>query len=519
MDDCCGLSRTQLLRLSAAGAAGGGATGAAQLRQTSQGTAAAAAEAGLFVQDLELVTVTDDSFVLTWYTASAPPPAIPFGPAAEPAPVPADGVVRYGTDPSRLDRIAVQGGGDTAYHYVEVTGLQPGVTYYYQALSAGLAATPRLLPQLTFPAGGVVIPADPTDAQLKGILAGLLSSGVVVSAAPATVTTLVPPRGELLLTVALSNDLHIGETVSGLATADFPPGFSQAAGLPPYPVVMTSSMTADAAARGADVLLVAGDLTSAALPDELTGSRSLLDRYGRLALAGPLRPGDYVVARGNHDQPASGAAYAGRAAVGSTGLFDCVPAVYDLPHGRLTATELRGLRLIGLDTTTLDTPGGAIGDAQFAALQDALASQPRQPTLVFGHHPVTGTSANTTIAGPSFDLDRADAARLESLYARTPGVFFHHSGHTHRNLRTSSPAAPAVEFLEVAATKEYPGGFARLRVYEGGYMVSFYKSSSALARQWSQTSSGEYLGLYPGYTLGTIADRNHVVSRDFSRLR
>ena len=118
MDDCCGLSRTQLLRLSAAGAAGGGATGAAQLRQASQGAAAAAAEAGLFVQDLELVTVTDDSFVLTWYTASAPPPAIPFDPAAEPAPVPADGVVRYGTDPSRLDRIAVQGGGDTAYHYV-----------------------------------------------------------------------------------------------------------------------------------------------------------------------------------------------------------------------------------------------------------------------------------------------------------------------------------------------------------------------------------------------------------------
>ena len=516
MDDCCGLSRRQLLRLSAAGA---GVAAVTPWLQASRAAAATATGAGLSVQDLELVTVTDDSFILTWYTADGPPPAIPFAPAAEPAPVATDGLVRYGTDPSRLDRVAVQRGGATAYHSVEVTGLRPGVTYYYQAVSEGVPAAPRLMPQLTFPAGGIVIPPDPTDAQLEGILAGLLSSGVIISAAPGKITTLVPPRGELLCTVALSNDLHIGETVSGLATAAFPPGFSQVPGLPPYPVVMTSSMTADAVTRGADALLVAGDLTSAALPDELTESRSLLDRHGRLALAGPLRRGAYVVARGNHDQPKSGAAYAGCAPVGSTGLFDCLPAVYDLPQGRLTTTELRGLRLVGLDTTTLNTPGGAIDDDQFAALQHVLSRDPRQPTLLFGHHPVTDMSANTTVAGPSFDLDRADAARLESLYAKTPGVFFHHSGHTHRNLRTSSPAAPAVEFLEVAATKEYPGGFARLRVYAGGYMVSFFKSSSALARQWSQTSSGEYLGLYPAYTLGTTADRNHVVARDFRALR
>ena len=66
--------------------------------------------------------------------------------------------------------------------------------------------------------------------------------------------------------------------------------------------------------------------------------------------------------------------------------------------------------------------------------------------------------------------------------------------------------------------KEYPGGFALLKVYEGGYMVNFYKSSSDLARQWSQVSGGGYLGLYPAYALGTLADRNHVVDRDFSAL-
>jgi 3',5'-cyclic-AMP phosphodiesterase len=519
MRDCCGLSRRELLRLSAAGTAGGLA---APLLRSSRATASTAGRdartaAGLVVQDLELVTVTDTSFVLTWYSAATAEPVIPYEPAQEPAPVAADGVVRYGTDPARLDRVAVQPGGDTAYHYVEVDGLRPGQTYYYQAFSGGIAASPRLVPQLTFPAGGLVIPPDPTDAQLQAILAELLASGVVLSASPGSVTTLVPPPGPLLLTLALSNDLHLGETVSGLVTGNFPPGFTQVPGLPPYPEVMTASMTADAARRGADALIVAGDLTAAALPDELTASRSLLDRFGSLTLSGRLGRRGYVVARGNHDQPKTGAAYAACTPVGSTGYFDCLPAVYDLPQGRLTATELGPLRLVGLDTTTLNQPGGAIDDDQFATLQDVLADRPRQPTLVFGHHPVTDQSAVTTIAGPTFDLDRADAARLEALYAATPGVFFHHSGHTHRNLRTASPVATGVEFLEVAATKEYPGGFALLKVYAGGYLVSFYKSSSALARQWSQTSSGEYLGLYPAYTLGALGDRNHVVARDLGR--
>jgi hypothetical protein len=515
-DDCCGLSRRQLLRLASAAVAGGIALPGLQSARAS--AASGTDGSGLYAQDLELVTVTDTSFVLTWYTASSPVPAIPYEPTQEPAPVSTDGVVRYGTHPNRLDREARQHGAGTAYHYVEVSGLRPGTTYYYQAYSGGVAATPRLYPQLTFPPGGLVIPPNPTSAQLEEILAVLLSSGVVLSASPGSATTLVPPFGRLLFTVALSNDLHIGETVSGLATSDFPPGFSQAPGLPPYPVVMAESMTTDAAARGADVLVVAGDLTAANLPDQLTGSKTLLDRFGNLALSGRLRPGDYTVARGNHDQPQNGSAYASCSPVGTTGYYDCLPTVYDLPQGKLTSTDVGGLRLIGLDTTTLNTPGGAIDDDEFDALQQVLAHHPDQPTLVFGHHPVTDESAYSTVAGPGFDLDRADAARLEALYAATPGVFFHHSGHTHRNLRTSSPVATRVDFLEVAATKEYPGGFTLLRVYQGGYMANFYKSSSTLARQWSQTSSGEYLGLYPAYTLGALTDRNRVARRNFFEL-
>jgi hypothetical protein len=375
-----------------------------------------------------------------------------------------------------------------------------------------------LVPQLRFPPGGLELPDNPTNGQLEAILTTLLASGVVQSASPGRVTTLVPPPGRLLFTLALSNDLHTGETVRDLAMTAFPQGFSPAPELPPYPVVMARAMTRDAAARGADVLVVAGDLTAAGRPAELAASKAVLDRFGTLTVSGWLGSGDYVVARGSNDRPRTGPEHAGCQEVGETGYHDCLPAVYDLPHGRLTTTVVGGLRLIGLDTTTLTAPGGAIGDDQFAALAEALAVNPDQPTLVFGHHPVTDQSASTRIGGPPFDLKRADAARLEQLYAATPGVFLHHSGHTHRNLRTHSPIATGVEFLEVAATKEYPGGFALLKVYSGGYMVNFYKSSSDLARQWSQVSSSQYLGLYPAYTLGTTADRNHVVCRDFSAL-
>ncbi|WP_370349980.1 fibronectin type III domain-containing protein [Catenulispora sp. EB89] len=226
VQDCCGFTRRDLVRLAAAGAGAG-----LVLPGLLPAPAAAAAGQGVFPQDLELVTVTDTGFVLTWYTAAGPTPAIPYQPGQEPAPVACDGVVRYGTRPDRLDRVAVQRHGDSAYHQVEVEGLRPGTTYYYQALSARVPATARMLPQLTFPAGGLVIPPDPTNGQLLAILAQLLSSGIVHSAAPGQVTTLVPPRGRHLFSLALANDLHVGETVSGLATASFPPGFSQVPGL------------------------------------------------------------------------------------------------------------------------------------------------------------------------------------------------------------------------------------------------------------------------------------------------
>ena len=132
--------------------------------------------------------------------------------------------------------------------------------------------------------------------------------------------------------------------------------------------------------------------------------------------------------------------------------------------------------------------------AQFEFVRNALAADPDQPTIVFGHHPVPLDAKLTAIPPVIYGLEQQQATQLEQLYAANPGVFLHHAGHTHRNKRAISTTAPGVVFQEVAAVKEYPGGFHLLRVHTGGYAMNFYKFKDLLAQEWSERSRPEVLG-------------------------
>nr|WP_040746417.1 metallophosphoesterase [Nocardia transvalensis] len=429
--------------------------------------------------DLEVVTVTDASVVLTWTTlgldaAGAPVPAaagteVRLAPADSSAPP----VVRFSEDSQR-----------TPYHYAEIAGLEPGRAYRFEAWSDGVRATPAVN----------LVTRMPQAPECTGEF-----------------TTLAPPPGRLLRTVALCNDVHFGEDVSGLVAAGLPPGVRQEPGLAPYPELMLAAVLDDLRRpdRAADRLILAGDLTSEATPDQARGVRRMLDEWG---VAGR----DWFAVRGNHDRPHTGADYAGCPPVDAD-HHDCWGESFGA-RGEVVDEKVGGLRLLGLDTTELDGAGGSIDRAQFDHVRDLLRADPDRPTLVFGHHPVTLDSAVSNIAGPPFVLNRADATELQTLYRSAPGVFLHHSGHTHRN-RLSHPDIPlSVEFLEVAAVKEYPGGYTLLRLYEGGYTANFYKTRTEPSRRWSTRTRAEYLGLQPEYTLGTTTDRNHVVLRDLSGL-
>ena len=430
--------------------------------------------------------------MITWYTGLA---GTDDG-LGRMVPAPADGEVRYGTHPGRLNRVAYDISGHTPYHHVELTDLEPGQTYYYQARSNGTLASPT---PFTLIAGNAVGTSD----------CGLGAGG------PYSFATPQPPAGRYLFSMVLCNDIHMGETQAGLVGGQ-PQyiGITQEPGLPPYPEVMLESLVHDVGTFDPTYLLAAGDISAEAVPTDLSRAGQLLSTFGTYR-------DDYFVVRGNHDRAHVGAAYTG-CRVGQWQGNDCFHDAY-FPGDEPTyfSRDLSGLHIIGLDTYDKAGGGGDSGGmspAQLAWFQADLTAHRDQPTLVFGHHPLVVQESAFPITA-SNALDATQAATILDWYAATPGVFLHHAGHTHRNHRTVSPTAPGVTLQEIAAAKEYPGGYSVLRLHTEGYALNFYKSRSDLARRWSERSRQEILGYWPQFAFGnTVADRNTVVRHDLSGL-
>ena len=223
---------------------------------------------------LELVTLTEDRAIITWYTGV---PGTNDG-LGHMLPAVTEGEVRYGTHPSRLDRTAAQDR-PTAHHHVELTDLEPGQTYYYQARSRGTAATPTPLHLI------------------RGNAVGTNRYGLGSSRGPYSFTTPQPPPGRHLLSIALCNDFHIGETTAGLmAGLPLLRGVAQEPGLAPYPEIMSRALVEEARRRGADLLLAAGDISAGGAPRDLAEAKRILDGFGSHGQ-------DYFAVRGNHDRP------------------------------------------------------------------------------------------------------------------------------------------------------------------------------------------------------------------------
>lgn len=86
------------------------------------------------------------------------------------------------------------------------------------------------------------------------------------------------------------------------------------------------------------------------------------------------------------------------------------------------------------------------------------------------------------------------------------GVF---AGHTHRNFVGYAPeSGRRTAFVENGPSKEYPGGFGVVSVYDGGWMRTFQRlRDCAFCRDWIETTRGQFNGLYPLYTLGPLSAR------------
>jgi hypothetical protein len=450
-----------------------------------------AAHAGPAVpMNLELVTVTDTSAVITWFTGDPTAPD-EFG---RPAPVAAPGRVLLGTSPDPTSWVAVGEHAPTPYHYVEVSGLRPGTTYYWRAESGGIPAVAT-----TVPAPGLALSSAPL-------------------AAPPTFTTMVPPPGREIGRVAWLNDLHFGEGTSGLAVSNgslpgggLPPGFA-ADPDDPYWRFMGRAAVAEAQARGCTLLLANGDVTAEARPSEIAEARAMLDSFGTLGGARHVGPGDdpvYFVTRGNHDRAHVGDAYAGCSGSEAKDCYgDAFAASYDSgsTHFSLTVGTGRArYRFVGLDSND-GTETGVLRQGELDYLAEQLAHG--DATIPLFHHPASDLAEVTTLPPGVGGLQPADAKAFREVLARHDNVAGVYAGHTHRNTRSRATETGSVPFFEGGAVKEYPGGYTVVRLYETGYLVNFYKTAAPECRAWSERSRGEYLGLYPYYTLGGLGDRN-----------
>lgn len=156
-----------------------------------------------------------------------------------------------------------------------------------------------------------------------------------------------------------------------------------------------------------DAVLMTGDLTNDGTPGQFAALRARLD-----PLAMPVLP-----VMGNHDDRAAyRAAFAGWA--GADGAADA-PVRY--------VHDLAAARVVVLDSQIPGEPGGRLGEAQLAWLDDTLAAAPERPTLVAVHHPPFDTGIDHMDA-----MRLADGAALGAVLARHGQVERVLAGHVHR---------------------------------------------------------------------------------------
>ncbi|HUT53992.1 MAG TPA: metallophosphoesterase family protein [bacterium] len=382
------------------------------------------------LSEVNPVTVTDTGFALTWTTAW-----------------PVAGAVSYGTDPRSLAMTASATGPRTRFHYLSVTGLAPGVTYYYR-IRMGDEQWPR--PYLP----------------------------------PRSVTTLCPPPGRELFTFAVMNDLHAGEDIAGVFFLPVPgippltPGFTWKNPVDNYwSFTLRSSISAINRAQ-ADLCVINGDLTSWFTPDEFRIAKSYLDRLDM----------PYYVTRGNHDR------------VGD------YPADYFLETFGLESSwysvDHKGFHFIFLDDNRLADGWMEVPEQELGWLEADLAASRDAPTFIFEHHTVGAFWA---------DVDKKARARLLRIFAKNPQVVGVFNGHSHRAKFTTVPGVTGgLPYIEVPSVKEYPVGYGLVRVYEGGFMYNFFMADCPDCLEWNHITRGEDLGMAPRLLNRKLTDRNMV---------
>ncbi|HTT88172.1 MAG TPA: metallophosphoesterase [Acidimicrobiales bacterium] len=333
-------------------------------------------------------------------------------------------------------------------------------------------------------------PGGPGEAVIEG-LAPATTYDIVASAngVPAFVAgrvrTLAPPPGRLLYKFATVSDLHIGEKVFGVFYRIH--DASERTAKPcedPYPVRALQAAIDEAAAWGAELLVVKGDLTNTTSPAEVRD-------VGRLLAASPI-PVEAIL--GNHDNNFGVDA---RAVLEKHGIaISWQPRAVDVP----------GLRLV-LMSTASGNPRLHRGELapEMSRKIARLAGDSAGPAWVTLHHPYEKYPFRSVYPpGLPFDQGREFLNALVGAKRESFVTF----GHRHRNRRYGY--GPLV-ITEVGSTKDYPGVWAGYKVYEGGLVQVVRRTARHDVISWTEATRRAVNGQWRRWSPGRLDARCFTV--------
>jgi predicted phosphodiesterase len=338
------------------------------------------------------------------------------------------------------------------------------------------------------PTGIVTVAAGPAEAKVESdgrpgavVLEGLSPASsypLTLDGMPVgRLTTLPAPPGRLLCRFAALTDVHIGE--KGFGPLVKVRERRRAPGTEPYALRCTRAALAEAAAWGADAVVVKGDITDKGRP-------------GQLAAVGQLLAGVPVpleVVPGNHD-------VASHASDMRAGL---APFGITVPH-EPWARDLPGIRLVMGLSARPGMKGGRIGEDQRRALAELAGAAPGPAFVVLHHH--LQRFALPHFYPPGIPAPQGDAL-LDALAAANPATVVG-SGHTHRH-RTRRHGSVVV--TETGSTKDYPGTWTGYAVHEGGIRQVVRRVAAPDCMAWTERCRWAVAGVWGRWAPGPLGQR------------
>ncbi len=317
---------------------------------------------------------------------------------------------------------------------------------------------------------------------------------------PAAFETPPAPRAALAAEIATLNDLHFGEERVGgtlLSNGDYGPvaeGFPEVLASEtetPYWRFMNDDAVAEINAAAVDSILIKGDIADRGRPAQFAAAA---DCFAKLA-------SPHHAFLGNHDHYGleEGLEVDGYALLGQP------PAPRQV--------DLGGWRLLLLETTVPGEHHGELSRERLDWLDGALEEtrEAAIPTLVLLHHQPVPPQYRDRFPN-TIGIDPGDSLRLYACIGRNPQVRAVLIGHTHRNRVRRNPASGDTPYVEVACTKDYPGGWAHYRLFDDGSLRQEVKrTASPRALEHSERCRHLFRGGYRDFALGSLADRSFVI--------